>query len=69
MAADLPRPNVEVTSRETDVGHEVDVFIHRDNKGKTYKGMAAPGNRDAAVKDVIEKVLGDHRNAEFIPRG
>lgn len=69
MAADLPRPTVDVTSRETDVGHEVDVVIHREGKARSFKGGGQGISRDGAVKDVIDRILGDHNSAEWIPRG
>ena len=66
--ADLPRPTVDVTSRETDVGSVVDVVISRDGKAKSYTGTAAPTNRDGAFKDAVEKVLNDGTTAEWLPR-
>lgn len=66
---DLPRPNVEVTSRETDSGHEVDVVISRDDKGRAYTGGGDGKSRDAAIGEVIGKILGDHNSTEWIPKG
>ena len=62
---DLPQPKVDVTSRETDSGHELDVMISRDNRGKSYTGK---GTRDEAVKQVIDKVLADPYTGEWVPR-
>lgn len=65
--ADLPRPIVNVTTHEADAGHVVDVFIHRDNKGKTYTGTAP--DRSGAIREVVEKIIGDGATTEWIPRG
>jgi len=67
--ADLPRPRVEVVSRETDAGAEVDVVISRDNKARTFTGGGQGKSRDQAYGEAMDKVLGDHRTAEWIPRG
>ena len=70
-AVDLPRPTVEVTpASESDKSAppgSVDIVISRDDKGRTYRTVG--GSQQEVVRDAIEKVLGDHYNAEFIPRG
>lgn len=66
MPADLPRPDVSVTSSETDGAHKVDLVVSRDGKAKSYAG-AGPG-RDAATRDVVEKLLADPHTAEWLPR-
>lgn len=66
-AKDLPRPDVGVSQRETEVGHEVDVVISRDGKGKSYTGGGAGSSSDGAVKDVIKKILDDPITGEWLP--
>lgn len=65
---DLPRPDISVTNKPIDsTSHGVDVVISRDNKAHSYSGKGSDVN--GAVKDVVEKILGDHRSAEYIPKG
>lgn len=71
-AADLPRPTVEVTSREEgdglSLGHRVDVTISRGNAGKKYEGGKTGGySHDGALKDVIEQIIADPYTAEWLP--
>ena len=66
VAATIPQPTVDVVHRAGDRDHHIDVILSRDNKARSYTGAGA--SPAEAVKDVVEKVLGDHRNAEFIPR-
>lgn len=70
--ADLPQPTVDVTTGTmtteggTEIQH-VEVKLGRDGKERSYAGVGS--STPGAVKDVVEKILGDHRNAEFIKRG
>jgi hypothetical protein len=58
----LPRPDVSVsTSPESGV----DVVISRDGKAKSYKGDGA--TREAIIKDVVEKIIGDRHTGEWLP--
>jgi hypothetical protein len=63
--ADLPRPDVTVTTGPDEVNHHVDVVISRDNKARSYRGQGA--TEPERTKSVIDKILGDHHSAEFIP--
>lgn len=67
--ADLPRPKIEVNSKEDLTGHTVDVVISRDNKAKSYSGGGAGVSRNDATRDVVEKILNDPHSAEWIPKG
>lgn len=67
--ADLPRPTVTVNSRDEGMGHTVDVTISRDNKARTYSGGGTGKSRDAAFGEAVDKILGDHNSAEWIPKG
>lgn len=58
----LPRPDVAVS---TSPSSGVDVVISRDGKAKSYKGDGA--TREAIVKDVVEKILGDRHTGEWLP--
>jgi hypothetical protein len=62
----LPRPSVSVTSRR-ECGHEVDVVIYRQNSARSYRGGGVHHTQDAAVADVIKKILADPYSAEWLP--
>lgn len=66
MATILPRPDVSVSTPADYAGKErLDVTISRDGKSQSYsseKGRTAEG-----VKEVVEKIIGDHKTAEFLP--
>jgi hypothetical protein len=64
---DLPRPTVDVTSRE-DGGHKVDVTISRGSIEKKYEGGKTGGfSRDGAFKEAVEQILADPHTAEWLP--
>ncbi len=63
-APPLPRPDVAVTTRETPVGSEADITVSRDGMSKTYSGRGTP---NGAVKEAVEKLLGDGHTAEWLP--
>ncbi len=65
--AELPRPEVNVTTRETDVGHEVDLVVSREGKARSYTGGGAGSPLNGAIKDVVEKLLNDGHTAEWLP--
>lgn len=58
-----PQPDVSVTSDATGVN----VVISRDGKCTTHRGEGA--SRDGQVKDAVDKILADHRTAEYVKRG
>lgn len=65
--ADLPRPTVTVTHGVdgTTGATSTDVVISRDNKARSY---SVPGSADVGVvRQVVEKVIGDPRTAEWLP--
>ncbi len=64
--AELPRPDVQVVTRQTEVAQECDIVISRDGKAKTYVGSDAT-SRDGAVKEAVEKIIGDGQTAEWLP--
>lgn len=67
---DLPRPKVEVTrAQERDSSAEagsMDVVISRDGKAKSYRSVG--GDVKDVVRDVVEKVIGDAKTGEWLPR-
>jgi len=63
----LPPPTVDVTPRETDSGHEIDVVISRDGKGKSYTGGGPGFSPAGATRHVIEKILSDPLTGEWLP--
>lgn len=63
---DLPRPDVSVTSRQTEDARAVDVVIARDGKAKTYTG-SHPYSPDGAFKEAVDKILSDPFSAEWLP--
>ena len=69
MATDLPRPDITVTTGQDEGAYSphTDVVISRDGKARSVRGEGT--SEVERTKSIIEKVLGDHRNAEFIPRG
>ena len=67
--ADLPAPTVDVTPT-TDTSApsgSVDIVVHRDGKGKSYR--AEGGTSVELVKDAVKKVLADPYSGEWIPKG
>ena len=68
MADPLPRPTVEVTSREN--GTAVDVTISRPASDGTPVGKKFEGrghSHDSSTKNAIEKLLADPATAEWLP--
>ncbi len=66
---DLPRPDVEVTSVESDGGHIVDITVSREGHSRKYEGGRDGGfSRDGAVKDAVRKMLDDPYTLEWIPK-
>lgn len=70
-AVDLPQPQVDVTvadapaiEGQTVSGKQVDVVLSRDGKARSYTIVGA--TEAERTKDVVEKILDDHRNAEFV---
>lgn len=60
--ADLPRPDVNVTTHESGA---TDIVISREGKGKSYRSEKTEKNE--IVKDLVEKVLGDGYSREWLP--
>jgi hypothetical protein len=64
----LPRPDVSVTpAGDRDPGApqgSVDVVISRD--GKAISHRAEGSTTSEVVKDAVEKILNDHRSAEWV---
>jgi hypothetical protein len=70
-AVDLPPPDVNVTSSDAGGEYAVNVFISRRTADQTPIGRSYAGtgtSRDAAVKQVVEKIVADSYSAEWIPR-
>ncbi len=59
---DLPKPNVEIVTTESNEKH---VVISRDGKGKSYK-INETYNEDNKIKDVVEKVINDPYTGEWL---
>jgi hypothetical protein len=62
---DLQRPDVSVTTGETDGTHKVDLAVSRDGKARSYTG--ASSTHPGAIKEVVEKLLADPVTAEWLP--
>lgn len=69
LAVDLPRPEVSVTTRQTDSGNDVEVSISRDGKARNYTGGGAGVAHNDAVKQAVEKIIADPHTAEWLPHG
>ena len=68
---DLPRPDVSVTTRDTESSHEVDLVISRPgdgDKSKTYTGGGVGSSQGEAIKGSVEKLLNDPYTGEWVPR-
>lgn len=69
MTTVLPRPRVEVQNADGAMGDATvattTVTISRDNKGQQYRGVGS--TPEAATADVIDKILGDRKTAEWLP--
>lgn len=64
----LPQPEITVTKSEGDGGRKgYAVTATRDGKNRTWSGEG--GTSTGAIKEVIEKMLGDHQTGEFVRRG
>jgi len=66
---DLPPPDVNVTSVETDTS-EVNIIVSRkddsgEDRGRKYTGVSTSTN--GAIKDAVEKLLNDPYTAEWLP--
>lgn len=60
--ANLPRPDVAVTTTEDGKMH---VVISRDGKARSYGVEGA--TETEKIRGVVEKVIGDHHTAEWLP--
>jgi hypothetical protein len=58
----LPRPDVNVTTNQSG---GTDVVISRDGKAKSYQSEAP--TRNEAVKELVEKIIGDRHTGEWLP--
>jgi hypothetical protein len=66
VAVDLPPPTVDVTPAVNDATGALDVVVHRDGKGRSYR---AEGTSSVElVKDAVRKVLADPYSAEWVPK-
>ena len=62
----LPRPDVSVSTPADYAGKErLDVTIARDGKSQSY--VSEKPTSTERVKEVVEKLLGDGRTAEWLP--
>jgi hypothetical protein len=58
----LPRPDVNVTTNQSG---GTDVVISRGGKAKSYQSEAP--TRNEAVKELVEKIIGDRHTGEWLP--
>lgn len=70
-AVDLPQPNVtvDVSNPPGSTATQVDVRVTRDGTGASRAFQGLGSTPQGAVKDVIEKILGDPGTAEYVKRG
>ncbi len=69
---DLPRPDVNVTTRSTESSHEVDLIVSRKGSdgadlGKRYTGGGVGATSSEAFKQTVEKLLDDPYTTEWLP--
>lgn len=67
--ATLPQPDITVTERcdAFDGRKGYAVTATRGGKSRTWSGEG--GNSTDAIKNVVDKMLGDHQTGEFVKRG
>ncbi len=66
--ATLPQPEITVAETDGDTGSKrYAVTATRDGKSRTWSGEGVTAT--GAIKEVVDKMLGDHHTGEFVKRG
>ena len=63
--AKLPEPTVTSRTKSNGDNHRVEVTISRDGKDRNYTGRG--DHPDAAIADVVKRIIVDPHTSEYIP--